>query len=483
MALFNKRKDAVDHPSPAEVRKLLLREDADAQSDWLWQIDASRRLVGSNPEIARAAALESHEVEGMPFLQVLAGPNWESGNFSTGLRTLAENIKAKHIFRDLLLPVIVEGQERWWEIAGSPRFDVSGKFLGFLGVASDVTEARASADRINRLARFDATTGLPNRLLVQEALEHACANAEKWNSRCQLLIVSVTNLNNIKGRVGYSNTEKFLGRIAESIAHIADDNVVVGQISPGEFAIVWRELGDKKAAAVEIKRFVDAAQLNAPEVGAVVYAAGGATSPEDGKSAQEIITAALERVYPLISGGRGNLTPSRGSLRLSAARRAKGRAAVEEGRRHVIALHGPPAEAGLTTIIEEHRLRLHNNPPESLNQAEIEQLLELRQELQNLILLAGEGADVRQKMGVVANLTRRVFNFSHETGELFVAGLKPFLASVPLATGTLLLLQAICTPAIGSVVGPGAALAVLAGYYGLEVKRPGKTSPKGNSIP
>jgi len=32
-----------------------------------------------------------------------------------------------------------------------------------------VTEQRASTDKINRMARFDTLTGLPNRLLVNEA--------------------------------------------------------------------------------------------------------------------------------------------------------------------------------------------------------------------------------------------------------------------------------------------------------------------------
>ena len=76
-----------------------------------------------------------------------------------------------------------------------------------------------------------------------------------------------------------------------------------------------------------------------------------------------------------------------------------------------------------------------------------------------------------KKVGIVATLAKRVFRFSADTGELFVAGLKPFLASAPLALGTLVLLQSVCTPAVGAVAAPGAALAVLAGHYGLDLKR------------
>src|SRR3546814_9490626 len=89
----------------------------------------------------------------MSFLQILAGSTWEQGNFSAGLRSLSDKLKQREAFRDLLLPVEVHGEHRWWEMTASPRLDEEGRFIGFRGVGSDVTERRASTDRINRMAR------------------------------------------------------------------------------------------------------------------------------------------------------------------------------------------------------------------------------------------------------------------------------------------------------------------------------------------
>ena len=49
------------------------------------------------------------------------------------------------------------------EISARPTFSKSGRFTGYHGVGSDVTEARRAADRIAHMARHDALTGLPNR--------------------------------------------------------------------------------------------------------------------------------------------------------------------------------------------------------------------------------------------------------------------------------------------------------------------------------
>src|SRR5690606_4410492 len=114
---------------------------------------AARRVVRASPRFCHAVGLDPLEINGMSFLQILAGPTWEAGDFSTGLRNLSDRLKQREAFRDLLLPVHVRGDERWWKMTASPRFDEEGRFCGFRGVGSDVTEQRASADRINRMAR------------------------------------------------------------------------------------------------------------------------------------------------------------------------------------------------------------------------------------------------------------------------------------------------------------------------------------------
>src|SRR3546814_1375499 len=54
----------------------------------------------------------SIRINGMSFLQILAGSTWEQGNFSAGLRSLSDKLKQREAFRDLLLPVEVHGEHR-----------------------------------------------------------------------------------------------------------------------------------------------------------------------------------------------------------------------------------------------------------------------------------------------------------------------------------------------------------------------------------
>src|SRR3546814_7151963 len=82
-------------------------------------------------------------------------------------------------FSHLIVPVTIGGAPRWWELSASPRLDETGKFLGFRGVGSDVTEKRATAEQIAKMARYDNLTGLPNRLSLNEDLARALKQDRK----------------------------------------------------------------------------------------------------------------------------------------------------------------------------------------------------------------------------------------------------------------------------------------------------------------
>lgn len=143
----------------------------------------------------------------------------------------------------------------------------------------------------------------------------------------------------------------------------------------------------------------------------------------------------------------------------------------------VVAL-APAAMEGVKALLKEQGRRLHNDPPEAVEEADLQALRELHGALGRLIQAAGSGEDFNKHVEIVRSLRDRVFGFAADTGELCVAGFKPLLASIPAAWGTWTLLGLICTPDTFASLGPTAAVAVAAGYFGLELKsRRGKKAP------
>jgi diguanylate cyclase (GGDEF)-like protein len=291
-----------------ETVSLLLGEFEDSGADWLWETDAQRRLCKVSPRLAHALGHTPDRLEGMPFLQALAGASWESGNFAPGLRLLAEKLKRREPFRDLALPVVVGSDERWWEITASPRLDDRGHFVGFRGVGSDVTEQRASTDKINRMARFDTLTGLPNRLFVNEVLARALAEAERWGSRAAFMMIDLDRFKAVNDTLGHPIGDRLLGRVSERLAQLITDNELIGRLGGDEFAVVVNDASDAKRVEALARTIIDT--LSQPyevdqhtlHIGASV---GVATSPRDGRTAETLIRSADLALYRSKDAGGG----------------------------------------------------------------------------------------------------------------------------------------------------------------------------------
>ena len=334
-----------------ETVSLLLREFEDKDADWLWETDGARRVVKASPRFALACGLDPLSINGMPFLQVLAGPSWETGDFAKALRDLAEKMKGRESFRDLRLPVTIGGEERWWELSASPRFDERGAYVGFKGVGSDVTEQRASADKINRMARFDTLTGLPNRLQINEALVRAIAEAEKWGKRCAFMMIDLDRFKAVNDTLGHPVGDRLLSRVSERLQQLMSGNELCGRLGGDEFAVVVRDASDTTALEKLARAIIDS--LSRPYevdqhtlyIGASV---GLATAPRDGRTAEMLIRSADLALYRAKDAGRGVFQSYEPALHVQAEERRvleiALRSALENGEMHLH--YQPVVDAG-----------------------------------------------------------------------------------------------------------------------------------------
>jgi diguanylate cyclase (GGDEF)-like protein/PAS domain S-box-containing protein len=291
-----------------EVVSLLLREFEEGDADWLWQTDTSRRIRFVSPRLAYALGMVPYDIEGMPFIQLIAGETWESGQFSSSLHDLAEHLKRRESFSNLLVRVTVNGEPRWWELSGTPKLDDNGVFDGFRGVGSDVTEARENSDKIAYMARYDTLTGLPNRMMLTEALGEALEHAEKFRTRCAFLMIDLDRFKAVNDTLGHLVGDQLLARVSERLRDQLSDNELCGRLGGDEFAIVIRDASDLTRVNRVAERII--ARLSQPYevdhhtlfVGASV---GSAIGPRDGGTVETVMRNADLALYRSKDDGGG----------------------------------------------------------------------------------------------------------------------------------------------------------------------------------
>ena len=310
----------------SEVVSLLLREFEEGDADWLWQIDTSRRVRSVSPRFAFALGLDPEDIGGMPFLQLIAGDSWETGQFHTSLHDLSERIKRRESFSSLLVRVTVQGVNRWWEISGTPKLDENSVFDGFRGVGSDVTEQRESSEKIAYLARYDTLTGLPNRLMLTEAVGDAMRYADQWRTRCAFLMIDLDRFKAVNDTLGHVVGDQLLSLVSERLKRLITENELIGRLGGDEFAIVIRDASDASRVTSVAHSVIDS--LSAPYevdhhtlyVGASV---GSAFGPRDGTTVETLMRSADLALYRSKDEGGGRHFAYEPSLHAHAEERRK----------------------------------------------------------------------------------------------------------------------------------------------------------------
>jgi diguanylate cyclase (GGDEF)-like protein len=352
----------------SEVVSLLLREYEDSGGDWMWQTDASRCLTHVSPRLAIALGVEPQALETKPLLQILAGDAWDAGNFSAGLRVLSEKLKNRESFSDLVLPVQIGGNTHWWELSASPRFDDNGSFVGFRGVGSDVSEAHRSADKINRMARFDTLTGLPNRMLINETLATAMAESDRWRTRCGFMMIDLDRFKAVNDTLGHPIGDRLLTRVSERLRSVMSDNELCGRLGGDEFAVVVKDANDPQRMARLAQSIIET--LSQPYevdqytiyIGASV---GTAIGPRDGRSVEMLIRSADLALYKSKDQGGGVFNSYEPQFHAHAEERRVIEIALRKAlERNEFELHYQPVVNAQSGTIESFEALLRWNNPD-----------------------------------------------------------------------------------------------------------------------
>ncbi len=293
----------------SETVSLLLREFEDSGADWLWQTDTSRCVTHVSPRFAYALEQETRTIEGQPLLKLIAGDAWESGRYPDALHDLADRLKKRESFANLIVPVTINGNRRWWELSASPRYADDGVFMGFRGVGSDVTEQHESAEKISNLARFDTLTGLPNRLQLTEALGNALQDAEKWRRRCGFFMIDLDRFKAVNDTLGHPVGDRLLAQVAKRMKMIMSDNELCGRLGGDEFAVVLKDASDSAYVAKLARNIIE--NLSRPYevdqhtlyIGASI---GSAVGPADGRTVELLMRSSDLALYRSKEEGGNN---------------------------------------------------------------------------------------------------------------------------------------------------------------------------------
>ena len=221
----------------ARTVKLLLNEYEESSSDLLFELDAQGQLVSVSQRLAAAIGRPADTLDGEPFAALFgAGPERDA---------LAQALAGRSQVRDLVLPLGSPAAEspKWWSITGRPCFQVEGEHAAFRGVICDVTGERLAESRAQRMAHFDALTGLPNRARFDQVLSETL-DSRAGEDHVALVVVDLDHFKQVNDILGHPVGDALLRRVSAELLSCIDSSGLGGiaplaaRLGGDEFAVV-----------------------------------------------------------------------------------------------------------------------------------------------------------------------------------------------------------------------------------------------------
>ena len=136
-----------------------------------------------------------------------------------------------------------DGSWRWvLAQAIASRRDAEGRALRLVGANLDITERKASEQRVRDAALHDSLTGLPNRALVFEYGSHLLAGAQRRHASGALLFVDLDRFKPINDIYGHHIGDKVLQEVAKRLRECTREEDLVGRLGGDEFVIMLQPL-------------------------------------------------------------------------------------------------------------------------------------------------------------------------------------------------------------------------------------------------
>jgi diguanylate cyclase (GGDEF)-like protein/PAS domain S-box-containing protein len=183
----------------------------------------------------------------------------------------------------------------------SPIYNTNtGKLTHYVSIFSDITPIKRQQANVDLLAYHDPLTGLPNRLLLTERLEHALSVLARLNTQVALLFFDLDGFKDINDTLGHTVGDSLLQAVAGRMQSVLRDGDTVARFGGDEFVILTESCesraGIERVAEKIIEEVSQPVQVDGQEI-VVQTSVGIAIGPADGTDSQTLIQSADKAMY------------------------------------------------------------------------------------------------------------------------------------------------------------------------------------------
>lgn len=224
--------------------------------DGIWDWDLINKSIYYSPQWKRMLGYEEDELTS-------SIDAWFKHITSNHLKAFQEQlaivIEGKTDTVDIELQMMHrDGELRWMLCRAAAIHDDAGTAIRLAGSLTDITTLRQAQNEITRLAREDALTGLPNRVVLSEQLERALCRVKRHpDFQFAIFFFDFDRFKLVNDSLGHPAGDALLTSIAERFRAHTRTTDTVTRFGGDEFVLVMEDCGGVAEVKAAATRFID----------------------------------------------------------------------------------------------------------------------------------------------------------------------------------------------------------------------------------
>ena len=288
----------------AELKLRLASKVLENSREGIMLTDAHQRIIAANPAFLISSGYGSEEIIGYT-PSILKSGNHDEDFF----REMNASFKKNDGWQGENWNKRKNGEiyQQWANIKVIRKND--GEVDCYIGIYSDLTNQDALMSRLNELAYYDELTGLANRGLLYDRLQHALAQSRRGSSLMAVLFLDLDNSIDVYNKGKHSVGEHVLREAAERLTYCLREGDTLSKLEGDEFVAILLNIGNVQVPAQIAERMVNALEkpfLIDNEELFITSSVGISIAPNDGDEMTVLLKNADTAMCHAKGTGRSN---------------------------------------------------------------------------------------------------------------------------------------------------------------------------------
>jgi diguanylate cyclase (GGDEF)-like protein/PAS domain S-box-containing protein len=205
------------------------------------------RIMGWNMQAQTIFGWAKDEAMGMMLHELITPPQYRARH-QQGMARFQATGESNILNRRIEITALRRSGEEY-PIEMSILSFKSADHTRFTAFIADISERNRMQEKVRQLAYFDALTGLPNRRLLNDRLNHAMASSKRNGLYGALMFLDLDNFKPLNDTHGHVVGDLLLIEVAHRLSACVREMDTVARLGGDEFVVMLSELEADKAQA------------------------------------------------------------------------------------------------------------------------------------------------------------------------------------------------------------------------------------------